>query len=95
MNHTQFKTLINDSTRYFNADIHTKRVIFTLKVPLQGENHNYMKLKIAISRVLPFWETILLDNNGSQIILSYETKALVETSREILIKFSQEKKSIF
>ncbi len=54
-------------------DIQTKRVILTLKTPLQGENQNYMKLKIALSRILPFWETILLDNNGSQIILSYDS----------------------
>lgn len=70
---TQFKTLINESIRYFNVDIQTKRVILSLKTPLQGENQNYMKLKIALSRILPFWETILLDNNGSQIILSYDS----------------------
>ena len=76
-NHAQFKTLIKCSIHYFNTDIPANRIIFTLKHPLQGENQAYMKLKISLSRVLPFWETLLLDNNGSQIILTYESKELI------------------
>jgi hypothetical protein len=54
-----------------------------------------MKLKIALSRVLPFWETILLDNNGSQIILTYYSRELVQACRAILGTFAKEKKTLF
>ncbi len=55
-----------------------------------------MRLKIALSRVLPTpWETILLDNNGSQIILTFlDGSQLLEVVKNSLIRIVPEKKTI-
>jgi hypothetical protein len=57
----------------------------TLNAPLRGEDQIYMRLKIALSRILPYWDSILLDNNGSLLVLTFETDILTIEARDLLM----------
>jgi hypothetical protein len=58
-----FKTFLYNHISCFENKRHN--LILYLKESLDSDDKDYIKIKIALSRLIPLWQKILPDNNGT------------------------------
>ena len=56
---------------YYSSYWSNTKFVLYLKTPLLNDGKQFLRLKIAFSRLLPFWQSILPNNYGREIILTF------------------------
>lgn len=81
-----FKLLLHEKISAFKCirKRYNFLIQFELKSPLKGEERDYMRIKIALSRLIPLWKSSLLSNNCTILNLEMHSKGDLNDARQAL-----------